>query len=228
MQNLSASLSVFILKARGGIPIRPYKTIGAEASAEFVERKSRFIGHIAPVKTEEEAQAFISRVSRTHRDASHNVFAYVLRESGITRCSDNGEPQGTAGVPTLDVLVKEELADVCVVTTRYFGGTLLGTGGLVRAYSHAAKIAVDAAQILHMTECVLLRVEADYGFYGKLTYMLPEHDAVIVETDFAENVTLLLKLRGDKREPFTKALTELSNGQVAAELIETFFGDMSS
>ena len=227
MQNLSASLSVFILKVRRGILIKPYKTIAVEASAEFVEKKSRFIGHIAPVKTEEEAQAFISQISKKHRDASHHVFAYVLKKSGISRCSDNGEPQGPAGVPTLDVLVKEDLTDVCVVTTRYFGGTLLGTGGLVRAYSHAAKIAVDAAQILHMTECVLLRVETDYGFYGKLTYMLPEHGAVIAETDFAEKVTLLLKLRGDRREPFTKALTELSNGQVTAELVGTFFGDMS-
>lgn len=226
MQNLSASLSVFILKVRGGLPIKPYKTIAAEVSAEFVERKSRFIGHIAPIKTEEEAQAFISRVSKEHRDASHNVFAYALRESGITRCSDNGEPQGTAGVPTLDVLVKEELTDVCVVTTRYFGGTLLGTGGLVRAYSHAAKIAVDAAQILYMAECVLLQVKTDYGFYGKLTYMLPGYGAVIEKTDFAENVTLLLKLRGDKQGAFTKALTELSNGQVAAELVKTFFGSM--
>lgn len=101
MQNLSASLSVFILKVRRGILIKPYKTIAVEASAEFVEKKSRFIGHIAPVKTEEEAQAFISQISKKHRDASHNVFAYVLKKSGISRCSDNGEPQGTAGVPDL-------------------------------------------------------------------------------------------------------------------------------
>lgn len=227
MQNLSASLSVFILKVRRGILIKPYKTIAVEASAEFVEKKSRFIGHIAPVKTEEEAQAFISQISKKHRDASHNVFAYVLKKSGISRCSDNGEPQGTAGVPTLDVLVKEDLTDVCVVTTPLFWRNAPRHRRFGAAYSHAAKIAVDAAQILHMTECVLLRVETDYGFYGKLTYMLPEHGAVIAETDFAEKVTLLLKLRGDRREPFTKALTELSNGQVTAELVETFFGDMS-
>lgn len=198
-----------------------------EASAEFVEKKSRFIGHIAPVKTEEEAQAFVSQISKKHRDASHNVFAYVLKESGISRCSDNGEPQGTAGVPTLDVLVKEELTDVCVVTTRYLEERSSARGDLVPAYRTPQRLPVDAAQILHMTECVLLRVETDYGFYGKLTYMLPEHGAVIAETDFAEKVMLLLKLRGDRREPFTKALTELSNGRVTAELVETFFGDMS-
>lgn len=223
-----ASLSVFILKVRGGLPIKPYKTVAEEASAEFIERKSHFIGHIAPVKTEEEAQFFIAHISKEHRDAAHNVFAYILRESGVSRCSDNGEPQGTAGVPTLDVLIKEELTDVCVVTTRYFGGTLLGTGGLVRAYSHAAKIAVDAAKVLHMAECSLLRVEVDYGFYGKLAYMLPEYSAIVKKTDFAENVSLLLKLRGDKQKAFTQALTELSNGRVTAEVVKTFFDAMDA
>lgn len=139
MQNLSASLSVFILKVRRGILIKPYKTIAVEASAEFVEKKSRFIGHIAPVKTEEEAQAFISQISKKHRDASHNVFAYVLKKSGFRAVLIMANRRELRACPTLDVLVKEDLTDVCVVTTRYFGGTLLGTGGLVRAYSHGGK-----------------------------------------------------------------------------------------
>ena len=130
-----------------------YTTIYSPAEDEFVERKSRFIGHIAPVQTEEEAQAFIAQIRQQHRDATHNTYAYILR-SGIKRYSDDGEPQGTAGVPMLECVEKEGLVDVAVVVTRYFGGILLGAGGLVRAYSHGAKIAVDAAQRKLMTTCV--------------------------------------------------------------------------
>lgn len=107
-----------------------YKTVRAESQDEFVERKSRFIGYIAPVKTEKEAQDFIVKISKQHFDATHNVYAYVLRDGMTRRYSDNGEPQGTAGVPVLDVLLKEGLTDVCVVVTRYFGGIMLGAGGL--------------------------------------------------------------------------------------------------
>ena len=118
-----------------------YRTIRTAASAEFVEKKSRFIGHICPVTTQEEANEFIRQKKSEYWDATHNVYAYVLREGQTRRYSDDGEPQGTAGIPTLDVLLKEDLTDCVVVVTRYFGGTLLGTGGLVRAYSHGSKIA---------------------------------------------------------------------------------------
>lgn len=203
-----------------------YKTIKEAATAEFVERKSRFIGHIAPVKTEEEAQAFVAKISKEHWNATHNVYAYVIREGQISRCSDNGEPQGTAGVPTLDVLQKEGLTDVCVVVTRYFGGILLGTGGLVRAYSHGAKIAVDAAHVMYMAPCIRMTVRCEYGFYGKLTYLLPDYQIRVEDSVFAEDVTLTLIIRKDRYEPFEKALTELSNGQVSPVVTDTFFDDM--
>lgn len=208
-----------------------YRTVGAYARAEFVERKSRFIGHIAPACTEAEALAFVERISREHRDATHNVYAYILREPepgirGLERFSDNGEPQGTAGVPVLGVLQKEGLTDVCVVVTRYFGGILLGGGGLVRAYSHGAKIAVDAAQVRHMCPCVRLLVPCDYSFYGKLTYLLPDFRARILSSDFGAEVCLELLLRADRLEAFSKALTEASNGQVSAETVEELWEDM--
>ena len=117
------------------------------ASAEFIERKSRFIGYIAPVSSEEEARAFIAAIREKHADATHNVWACLLRGGAVARCSDDGEPQGTAGLPTLDVLRKSGLDDCVVVVTRYFGGILLGAGGLTRAYSAAAKAAVDAAAL---------------------------------------------------------------------------------
>ena len=129
-----------------------YKTVTMDTSDEFVEKRSRFIGYIRPVKTEEEAIAFINQIKSKHWDATHNVYAYCLREGQVKRYSDDGEPQGTAGIPTLDVLLKSEVTDVVVVTTRYFGGILLGGGGLVRAYSHAASLALAKAQVVTMRE----------------------------------------------------------------------------
>lgn len=203
-----------------------YRTIAGYAEDEFVERKSRFIGYIKPVASEEEAQAFIGEISKRHRDATHNVFAYRLR-SGVERCSDNGEPQGTAGLPTLDVLQREELVDVCAVVTRYFGGILLGTGGLVRSYAHAAKLAVDAAQIVTMCDCVEAEVVCSYSLYGKLSYMLPDFSIQVRNTDFGENVTLLLRMRKEQFAPFQKELTELSNGQVEAKKTAELFDAMA-
>ena len=157
-----------------------YKTIKSASSDEFVVKKSRFIGYVRPVKTQEEALAFINEIKSKHWDATHNVSAYILRNGGIKRYSDDGEPQGTAGVPCLDVLEKENLVDTCVVVTRYFGGILLGGGGLVRAYSHSAKIAVDSAKIITMAHCVDVEIECDYTFYGKLNDFLAREDTVIL------------------------------------------------
>ena len=203
-----------------------YRTVEAYAAAEFVEKKSRFIGHIAPAASSQEALAFIEKISKEHWNASHNVYAYILREERISRCSDQGEPQGTAGVPVLDVLQKEGLTDVCVVVTRYFGGTLLGTGGLVRAYSHGAKIAVEAAHILEMAPCCLLKVECDYSFYGKLSYLLPNYGVRMENQDFGGAVILTFWMRSDRKDEFTQALTELSNGQYTTEILREEYADM--
>lgn len=199
-----------------------YRTILEYAQAEFTERKSRFIGHIAPCRSEDEAQGFLAQINRQHRDATHNVFAYRLR-SGAERCSDNGEPQGTAGLPTLDVIQREDIVDVCVVVTRYFGGILLGTGGLVRSYGHAAKLALDAAHVVTMCPCVIALVECDYSFYGKLSYYLSDSDILVKDTEFGAAVTMLLQMKKERFPGFRKELTELSNGQVAAELMEEKF-----
>ena len=142
-----------------------YKTVAREAHAEFVEKKSRFIGHVKPVTTEEEAQAFVAALKKQYWDATHNVYAYVLR-SGARRFSDDGEPQGTAGMPTLDVLQKAGLTDCVVVVTRYFGGILLGAGGLVRAYSHGALLAAAAGEIVEMRPCTVVEAVCDYAQYG--------------------------------------------------------------
>ncbi len=125
-----------------------YKTVRAAASGELTEKRSRFIGYCKPVSTEEEATAFIASIRSRHWDARHNVYAYSLREGNLRRYSDDGEPSGTAGMPVLDVLQKSGVTDVCVVVTRYFGGVLLGTGGLVRAYSQAARLGLNAAQVV--------------------------------------------------------------------------------
>ena len=151
-----------------------YKTVLQEAQDDFVEKRSRFIGYARPVSTEAEALAFIAEKKSKHWDASHNVYAYILRDGGVMRYSDDGEPQGTAGIPVLDVLQKSGVTDVVVVATRYFGGILLGGGGLVRAYSHTASIALQAAGIVTMRECLMLEVLCDYGQYGRAAALVPE------------------------------------------------------
>ena len=191
-----------------------YKTISSAASDSFIEKKSRFIGHIHPVTTEEEAVAFIREKKTEYWDATHNVYAYVLRDGQTRRYSDDGEPQGTAGIPVLDVLLKAELVDCVVVVTRYFGGILLGTGGLVRAYSHGAKLAVDAGGIVTMGRCTILEIVCDYTFYGKLTALIPETGGTIEDTVFADTVTVTCKLPSSMVEQFDARLTDASFGRV--------------
>ena len=194
-----------------------YTTIYSPAEDEFVERKSRFIGHIAPVQTEEEAQAFIAQIRQQHRDATHNTYAYILR-SGIKRYSDDGEPQGTAGVPMLECVEKEGLVDVAVVVTRYFGGILLGTGGLVRAYSHAAARAVEAAGRVCMKPCVLMETVCDYAQYGRLLPYIAASGGTVEDTAFAEGVSLRFRLPEDESARFEKGLADLTAGTVSARV----------
>lgn len=202
--------------------MQEYTTIHDTAQDEFVERKSRFIGSIAPVETEEEALRFIAQIKQQHRDAGHSTYAYILK-NGVKRYSDDGEPQGTAGVPMLDCLEKEGLVDVVVVVTRYFGGILLGTGGLVRAYSHGAKIAVDAAKRKLMTTCVLLSMELDYSFYGKINYVLPKYVCRVEESDFGANVSMKILIKQDQCEAFVKEITEMSAALVVPQVLEERF-----
>ena len=205
-----------------------YLTISENARASFIEKRSEFIGYIAPVRTNDEAVAFINSIKAEHRKARHNVYAYILREDNISRYSDDGEPQGTAGVPVLDVLKKRGLTDVCVVVTRYFGGILLGGGGLVRAYSHAASLACDAAHIMDMCLCHRLKITSDYGMYGKISYLLPNYDTITVSSDFGSDVVLEILVLSEKLDALTKELTEVTNGTARLEDLGELFEDFSS
>ncbi len=191
-----------------------YRTVAKEAMAEFVEKRSRFIGHIKPVVTQEEALEFIAELKTKYWDATHNVYAYSLKEGGIRRFSDDGEPQGTAGMPVLDVLQKEDVTDCVLVVTRYFGGTLLGAGGLVRAYSRAAKLALDTGGIANMALCRVCEFECDYALYERATQLLDLLAGKIMDTQFAESVKISFYIETQKLEDFEVALKELSLGKV--------------
>ena len=205
-----------------------YYTISKPANASFIKKRSEFIGYIAPVKTNDEAVDFVNSIKAMHRKAKHNVYAYILRNDNISRYSDDGEPQGTAGVPVLDVLQKRGLTDVCVVVTRYFGGILLGGGGLVRAYSHAASLACDAAHIMNMCLCRRLKIKTDYGMYGKISYILPNYDTITVNSDFGTEVTLEILVLSEKKNALLKDITEITNGSVDVDELEELFEDFSS
>ena len=206
--------------------ILDYNTIYAPAEDSYIEKKSEFIGYIAPVKTADEAIEFINEIKSKHRKATHNVYAYIIRDGNTTRYSDDGEPQGTAGVPVLDVLQKEGLTDVCCVVTRYFGGVLLGGGGLVRAYSHSAKIAVDAAQRMIMCSCLRIDFSIDYNLYGKISYILPDFQVKILATDFTADVKVSLLVKSHLYTPLYEKLIDITNGQIelfkSDELFEDF------
>ena len=203
-----------------------YRTIRGEGQAEFVEKRSRFIGHALPVTTEQQALDFIAAKKSQYWDANHNVYAYILREGNIQRFSDDGEPQGTAGIPALEVLKKEQLTDLVVVVTRYFGGILLGGGGLLRAYSHGAKIAVDAAGIMEMRLGYHICMVFDYNLYGKINYMLPKYHVQIQDTDFGVNVTLRLLIAAELYDAFQKELTDLTLGVVTPEIERECYADI--
>ena len=199
--------------------MKEYKTVEFESADEFIEKKSRFIGYVKPVKTQEEAVSFINEIKSKHWDATHNVYAYVLKENNIQRYSDDGEPSGTAGVPVLDVILKNGLVDVCVVVTRYFGGTLLGAGGLVRAYSHGSKIAVEAGGIITMAPCSVLTVSVNYSFYDSLNILLNDFGANIENTEFADKITVTFSLKQEKVTSLNDKLIDQSNGQYSLKTI---------
>lgn len=203
-----------------------YSTVRDFAEASFVEKKSEFIGYISPVATNEEAVEFIEKIRSMHRKATHNVYAYVLRDGNITRYSDDGEPQGTAGVPVLDVLRKEGLTDVCCVVTRYFGGILLGGGGLVRAYSHSAKIAIDAAERMIMCSCYPIKITVDYDLYGKINNILPDFEIKLADTEFGSDVTLSVLVKKDFAFKFCDKIIDITNGRAKIvqgdEIFENF------
>ena len=200
-----------------------YKTVLKENTAELIEKKSRFIAAVLPVKTEEEAVQFINKKKKEHYDATHNTYAYIVRENNVARFSDDGEPGGTAGLPMMEVLKKEGLFDVCVVVTRYFGGILLGAGGLVRAYSKSAKLGVDAAEIVTMTTVERYVLNCSYDLFGKVKYMIETGDYILETVDYGEAITVNVCVKTENIERFIKELTEVTNGACEALNIGTDF-----
>ncbi len=201
---------------------RAYLTIRAGAQAEYVDRRSRFIAAIEPVTDEASALAFIAARKKEYWDARHNVYAYVLR-SGISRFSDDGEPQGTAGVPALETLQKQGLTDCVVVITRYFGGILLGTGGLVRAYSQSTSLAIAAAGVGECRPCAVGEIACDYAQYGRVAPLVAEHGGRVTDTQFAEGVTLSVLLPADAVDRFSHELTEISAGTLVFQKTDEIF-----
>lgn len=196
---------------------KDYKTVLENASDEFVEKRSRFIGYCKPVKTEQEAIDFINEKRSEHWNATHNVYAYSLREGNIKRYSDDGEPSGTAGMPVLDVIVKNEIFDVVVVVTRYFGGVLLGTGGLVRAYSHGSKIAVEAAKPVIMQNCLVCEARCAYNQYGKVSSLIIGVGAAIDDTVYESDVLVKFHIKPDLLGTLNKKLADATSGEITVE-----------
>ena len=203
-----------------------YRTAARIAEAELVVKKSRFIGRVAPAQTAEAAAAFVTIVRAAHHDAGHNAWAYNLRD-GQQRYSDDGEPQGTAGQPILEALQKQGLEDCVAVVTRYFGGVLLGTGGLTRAYGQAASAAIEAAGIVTMEPCRILRAACGYDFYGALQRLAAAHGGAVMDARFADTVTVTLRLHIDAADAFAAQLAEKSNGRVRAEHVRDEFATNS-
>ena len=192
-----------------------YKTVKKGAYDEFIEKKSRFIGYVKPVTTEDEAVEFINAVKKKHSDATHNCYAYIVRDNNIMRYSDDGEPAGTAGVPVLDMIKKEGLSNLIVVVTRYFGGILLGTGGLVHAYSKSAKVGVEAAQPITMTLCCEVTVECDYSLLGKIQSEVCAKGYEISDTDYAENVKISALVPVPSVSSFEADMIDKTNGRIS-------------
>lgn len=191
-----------------------YLTVKGEGIGEYEEKRSRFIGSCIPVTTEQQAIDHINRIKKENFGARHNVYAYILRDNGLTRYSDDGEPHSTAGMPTLDVLRKSGIVDVCVVVTRYFGGVLLGTGGLVRAYTAAAKAAVDAAGIVKMQYSNICQAECGYSDAEKLTRVITQKGGNLSDTVYTDKVQLVFAVSEKDFEPLKAEVTEVFCGKI--------------
>jgi uncharacterized YigZ family protein len=195
-----------------------YQTIYEGGEGEIVEKKSRFIATVEPVESEEEALAFIERMKRKYWDARHNCSAFVIGERGqIQRCSDDGEPQGTAGRPMLDVLLGQEIRNVAVVVTRYFGGVLLGTGGLVRAYSGAVQAGLAGSVVIEKIPGTLLDVRTDYNGLGKIQYILGQRGLQIQDSIYTDQVEVQVLVPQEELSAVMAEITDKTNGQAVME-----------
>ena len=202
-----------------------YITVEGTATGTVVEKKSEFIGYITHVESEREADAFLASVRKKDYDARHHCYAYILKEGAVRRQSDDGEPQKTAGMPILEVLRHSQLEDVIIVVTRYFGGTLLGTGGLVRAYTRAAQRAVENASILHYRSCRDLDISIDYTLYDRLVNTVRLSGAKVISTDFTDKVRVVIRTLDGQQDRLAEKISRLTKGimpQISGRLFDTF------
>lgn len=199
--------------------VKTYTTLKASASAEFEEKKSVFIGHAARVTTEDGAKEFIAAIKKEYSDATHNCWAYSIGEGNIARYSDDGEPQGTAGLPILNVIKGSGAVDAAVVVTRYFGGTLLGTGGLVRAYTEGAKIAIAASEVVTYECYDEVLAECSYSDYQKLQYEFPKYGVKTDEVDFGASVKMKLAVKRIVTAELSEKVSEIGAGKIIFNVI---------
>lgn len=195
-----------------------YRVVYKGGEGEIIEKKSRFIATVKPVESEEEAVAFINEMKKKYWDARHNCSAFVIGEhQELTRCSDDGEPAQTAGRPMLDVLLKEGITNVAVVVTRYFGGVLLGTGGLVRAYQKSVQEGLTNSQIIEKRKGFLLYIDTDYNGIGKLQYLFAQKEISILESEYGVAVRMSVLVPLERKEEIEKAVIEQTNGTAGLE-----------
>lgn len=200
-----------------------YTTIAGEGQAEYEDRKSVFIGHAMPVKSEEDAVRYIKNIRHKYSDARHNVHAFMIGNGTVSRSNDDGEPSGSAGVPVLEVIRKSGITDVCIVVTRYFGGILLGTGGLIRAYSAAAKAAIENAGVVTYEQYTVMRLNCGYSEYQKISNELARVGAIIDSTDFDAAVTVVFAVKSGVADGICNVIRELSAGKTIPGKISVRF-----
>ncbi|MGL6107964.1 YigZ family protein [Romboutsia sp.] len=201
-----------------------YKTVHEFGMDEIIIDKSTFIGYAKPIKTEEEAVEFVNEIKKKHKDATHNVWAYTIGKTmNIQRYSDDGEPQGTAGIPTLEVMKKEDLRDVAVVVTRYFGGIKLGAGGLVRAYTKGAKIGIDAAKIIEKVMYQEVRIKIDYNQLGKVQNEIMNMGYFVKDTVYEENVEMIVYSRLEEVQTLAERMIDATSATVEIVFGEEFY-----
>ena len=204
--------------------MKTYKTLHSFGSDEYIVEKSTFIGYAKPIKSEEEAVEFINEIKKKHKDATHNVWAYTVGETmNIQRYSDDGEPQGTAGIPTLEVIKKEDLRDVVVVVTRYFGGIKLGAGGLVRAYTKGAKGGIEAAQIIEKVKYKEVGITIDYNQIGKVQNEIMNMGYTIKDTLYTDKVQIIVYSREEDAQSLKSKMTDITSGTAELSESESFY-----
>lgn len=203
-----------------------YKTISHPAETLLVEKKSKFISTVYPVDNEPEAIKLLNEIRSKYSDATHNVYAYVIDENNIFRYSDDGEPSGTAGMPVLDTIRKEGIVDVLVVVTRYFGGTLLGTGGLVHAYGASARQGLLEANIVTRCMCDIVSVKVDYTMVGKVQYKISSENYMLEDTVYENDVTFLVCCKMEDTKQFIDEMIDLTNGKVVCDVVDHKYVDI--